>query len=305
MAKNRIIYLLTLISGVVFHLANQQWLGWILLLFLLCLPVLSLVMSLPALFTLKLKLNCPVYAPLGSELMMQMESKCRMPMPEYRYRVKAYRPLTGEVFYIKAGQLLPTNHCGALRCQPEKIWAYDYLGLFCFRLSAMDESVVLVRPIPAFVTELPRLQRTMAVSWKPKPGGGFAENHELRLYRPGDNLNQIHWKLTAKTGKLMIREPMIPVGQQARVCICLAGDGAVLDRKFGQLVGVCNRLLQLNVSHEIAAVTGDGVKVLPVSSESELTEAVDSLLNASPVEQEQMVPCSGGWAYRIGGDADG
>ncbi|MBR2633811.1 MAG: DUF58 domain-containing protein, partial [Lentisphaeria bacterium] len=45
-------------------------------------------------------------------------------------------------------------------------------------------------------------------SGRPKPGGGYGENYEIRQYRPGDNLNQIHWKLSAKVGDLMLREPM-------------------------------------------------------------------------------------------------
>ena len=56
----------------------------------------------------------------------------------------------------------------------------------------------------------PDLDRYIARAWKPKSGGVCRRNHELRLYRPGDSLNQVHWKLTAKTGKWMIRQPMEP-----------------------------------------------------------------------------------------------
>ena len=304
MWKNRFCYFGALIGGVVFYLANQQWLGWILLLFLLCLPVLSLIMSLPALFTLKLKLRCPGYVLRGEKLVVKVDSRCFFPVPLYSCRVQVYRPLTAEHYRLQQGDNLPTDHCGGLQCSREKAWACDYLGLFRFRLSKPDSVTVLVRPKPDAIQELPRLQRPPAVIWKPKPGGGFAENHELRLYRPGDQLNQIHWKMSAKTGKLIIREPMIPMGQQARICICLAGSGDVLDRKFGQLMGICNRLLQLNIPHEIAAITGDGMVVRPVSSEKELTEAVDTLLMAAPAAREQSLPYSGSWTYRIGGEAD-
>ena len=276
-----------------------------LLLFLLCLPVVSLVMSLPALFTLKLRLRCPKHALRGENIQASVDGHSPLPIPCYGYRIEADRTLTGEVYRLKQGENLPTDHCGGLQCRVEKAWAYDYLGLFRFHLRGPDSATVLVRPTPVPVTELPRLHRTLAVSWKPKPGGGFAENHELRLYRPGDHINQIHWKLSAKTGKLVIREPMIPVGRQAAVSICLTGTGADLDRKFGRLLGVCNRLLQLNISHEIAAITGEGVVILPVCDEKSLTEAVDSLLMASPAKEEQSLPYSGAWSYRIGGTADG
>jgi hypothetical protein len=94
------------------------------------------------------------------------------------------------------------------------------------------------------VDDLPSLARYAGRAWKPKPGGGFAENHEIRLYRPGDKMNQIHWKLSSKMNKLMVREAMEPVQDRVLVEMILRGTPEELDRKFGRLLWTGNYLLE-------------------------------------------------------------
>ena len=43
MARRRILYLLVLLVSVIFYWAYQEWLGWVLLVAALCLPVVSLI----------------------------------------------------------------------------------------------------------------------------------------------------------------------------------------------------------------------------------------------------------------------
>lgn len=293
--------MLVLAGSGFFYLANQQWLGWLILVTVLCLPVLSLLCSLPALFTLKLRLCAPNVLPQGAKAVLELAASCVLPTPVYNCRAEVERAITAQRFRLKMGAPLPTESCGALQIRVTKAWAYDYLGLFRFRLSKIAPCKITVRPEEIPAPELPVSQLRQSVMWKPKPGGGFAENHELRLYRPGDNLNQIHWKLSAKTGKFILREPMVPAGHQALVTLCVAGDGAVLNEKFGRLLGVCRRLLALQIPHEIAAMTASGVVVLPVAEEPELIGAIDKLLEEAPAKEEQEIPISGTWIYHIGG----
>ncbi len=303
MGKNRFFYLLALVSGVIFYIAYRQWMGWLLLLAVLCLPALSLLLSLPALFTLKLRTVCSEKIPQGTFVMSELESRCWFPLPIYDCRFEVTHAMTGEKERCRLGDALPTEHCGGLICRVEKAWAFDYLGLFRFYLGSLPEGKMTVWPREISVEEMPKLTQQLPLAWKPKPGGGFSEHHELRLYRPGDHLNQIHWKLTAKTGKLMIREAMIPINRPATVAISVTGDASLLDEKFGRLLGACRYLLERNIPFQIYAVTGNGGEYLPVDTEQELTEAVEMLLSAPPAESEQMPPSMGAWTYQIGGNA--
>ena len=303
MAKNRFAYFAALFGCALIHLMYRQWMGWILLLTVLLLPVFSLLCSLPALMTMKLFLSGQKYLLKGTPGSVSVVGKCRFPLPYYRYQLELQRTITAEQFLLDMGDLLPTDHCGDLRCRVKKVWAYDYLGLFCFRLRSTSQATFKVRPTADKISSLPNLNRQPVTVWRPKMGGGFAENHEMRLYRPGDKLNQIHWKLSAKTGKPIVREPMIPHGRQAVITLCITGSSTMLDRKFAQLLGVSRCLLLMDIPHYVQALTGNGLQKLPVDDEPSLMHAVDVLLGATPTDQEQTPHVSGVWSYHIGGNA--
>ena len=304
MGKRRLLYILLLLCSVIFYWAYQKWLGWLLLVAVLCLPVLSLVLSLPALFGLKMRMTCPETVLQGDRVCAEVTNRSWFPAPLHECSITVCKPLTKSKTKIKSTDQLSTAHCGKLYCRIEKVGVSDYLGLFQFRLGTDAAAVVTVRPSPVTVTQLPELHQKLTVAWQPKPGGGFAENHEVRLYRPGDNLNQIHWKLSAKTGKLVIREPMIPVGKQAVVGLCLCGSDAELDVKFGRLLGICNHLQEMGMTFDLQAVTGRGVLRYHIGTENDLTAAIDELLGMEPAEAEQVLYDQNARVYWIGGDAD-
>ena len=303
MGKNRILYLGILAGSIVFYLAYQQWLAWLILLTVLLLPVLSLLLSLPGLFTLKLQILYPTHIFRGEKQSVKVALQCRFPQPMCRYKIRVQHPLSGSSYWLRDGENYPSDHCGSLVCRIEKAWAYDYMGLFRFRVHDEISGRVIVRPRPMTVTKLPQLEQRIALAWRPKPGGGFGENHELRLYRPGDHLNQIHWKLSAKTGKLTVREPMIPAGRQVILAISLTGTPDLLDRKFRQLAGASAYLLDRSIFHEIRANTGEGMQTFPVERPEELETALDTLLCSTLARQEEDLSVSGAWVYRMGGDA--
>lgn len=163
----------------------------------------------------------------------------------------------------------------------------------------------MVRPTPVSPGELPDMSRYLCSIARPKAGGGYSENHELRLYRPGDNLQQIHWKLSAKTGKLIIREPMEAQQDAAILTMELAGAPETLDRKLGQLLGMSTYLISNGIRHRIFCYTGNGMSVHSVTSEQESMDALDALLQL-PHAREGVVPVypKAIWRHHIGGGGD-
>lgn len=45
-----------------------------------------------------------------------------------------------------------------------------------------------------------------------RKGDDASETYQIRSYREQDNIKDIHWKQTARAGKLMIRERGFPLG---------------------------------------------------------------------------------------------
>lgn len=299
-------YLAVLLGMMVFYIAYQQWLAWLLMMAVIWLPMLSLVVSLPAMLTVRLRAGQGCTVPMGTAAKIQTTASSCLPRPRYWCKVLVTRSTTGENWLLSDGDALPTAHCGRLKCQVKKGYVYDYLGMFRIRVRRCEDSAFILRPFPLAMKIPTDLDRYMGQVWKPKPGGGFAENHELRLYRPGDGLNQVHWKLTAKTGRLIIREAMEPADRRMLLTMDLKGNAEELDQKLGKLLWMGKHLLGQGLRYEIHVLTGKGIQELTVTSEQELERALDRLL-CQPVAQEGSIldqQTAAAWRCHIGGGMD-
>lgn len=142
----------------------------------------------------------------------------KLPVSRCRLRLTVSDAVGGEVRQQRlelAGTLgfalrIDTRHAGVQTVQPGKGRVCDALGLFSLQLRLPDACSIAVEPEPQEPPVLPNLSHFQYRSYHPKPGGGFSEIHDLREYRPGDSLLEIHWKLSAKTDKLIVREAEEP-----------------------------------------------------------------------------------------------
>lgn len=305
MAERRLIYLAAAFGCLVFYWAYREWLSWVLLMVTLGLPWVSLVLSLPAMLLCRVELRCPNAVTAGDRVPVAYAAAGLFPPPAIKGRVRVKRMFTGKTWRPRLGAELPTDHCGGLELISAGLWVCDYLGLFCLPVRGRDKKLLMVRPKPVALEEPPDMSRYLVNAWKPKPGGGYSENHELRLYRPGDNLHQVHWKLSAKTGKMILREPMEAIRGLSKVTLELRGTPRELDEKLGKLRWVSLYLLQKEVPHQIQCLTGRGMVELEISGEGDVLPALDTLLKA-PVAEKAAQPEYGyaSWRYHIGGGSD-
>lgn len=306
MAGRRLLYLTIAAFCGVFYIAYGQWLAYLILMAVLALPWFSLALSLPAIFRFRAAPSGPDALELGDEGELWLLGSCPYPMPPFRGRLRLRQNLSRKGWFYQEPADLPTEHCGSITVSVEGLRICDYLGLFAFPGRKCEQKTILIRPKPVKVTLQQDLQQYLAQAWKPKFGGGYAENHELRLYRPGDSLNQVHWKLSAKTGNLILREPMEPQRGLVLVTLHLRGTPEELDRKLGRLLWLGNHLLQQGIRFELRVLTGEGLLTFDIPGETALAKALDDLLCRSPASEgdlrEQGFAAS--WHYHIGGGPD-
>ena len=290
----------------IFYLANQLWLSWVLMWAVISLPGLSLLFSIPGMLCTRLEAACNAKTEAGADETVLVAGRCPLPVPCFRYRLAVERVTTEERWVLAPGQLLPTEHCGKLRIRLEKARVYDFLGLFSLPVRCGGAVGVVVMPTPVALSSPPGLERHMAGAWQVKPGGGFAENHELRLYRPGDPLRQIHWKVSAKTGKLVVREAMEPRRGRFLLTMDICGTAEALDEKFGQLLWLGRYLLERELQFEILVLGGSGVVDRKIATEGDLAKAVEDFLGLLPVAEgtilDREMKCA--WHFHIGGGTD-
>lgn len=306
MAGRRIVYLAALAFCGIFYIAYGQWLSWLVLIAVLALPWFSLLLSLPAMLRFRGCPGGPSFLEMGGEAELWLIGSCPFPMPPFRGRLKLRRLSSGESWYYQDKEDLPTGHCGGIALTAESLRVCDYLGLFSFPARSRDERIILIRPRPVSMDPDRDVPQSIVRSWKPKSGGGYGENHELRPYRPGDGLNQIHWKLSAKTGDLIIREPMEPHQGLVLLTMNLRGSPEEQDRKFGRLLWLGQHLAKQDIRFELRVMTGDGLLTFPIATESGLNRIIDTLLckKAAPAGRSVQPDPAACWHCHIGGEPD-
>lgn len=306
MAARRLLYLSVLAVSIVFYLAYQEWFAWFVLLIILLLPWFSLAVSLPAMLTFTAQPEGPAALTVGDAADVWLMGQSSFPVPPFKGRIRLRGIQSGQLWRYRSGGSLPTDHCGGIAVTGERVRVYDYLGLIGIPVRRSKDKTVLVRPLVTQMEAPPDLNRYLARSWRPKPGGGYAENHDIRLYRPGDSLNQVHWKLTAKTGKLMLREPLQPNRGLMLLTMNLRGNPEILDRKFGKLLFLGNYLLEMGISFQVRVLTAEGIQTYAIQTDLDIKNCVDTLLShgCAPEGDIRHREFAASWLHHIGGDGD-
>lgn len=302
MAGKRLLYLTVLGGCFVFYIAYGQWLAWILLLTVLGLPWFSLLLSFPAIFRFRAAPSGPDSVHMGETAELWLMGSSRFPVPPFRGKLKLKNCITGKQWFYQESGDFPTDHCGGFAVTAESVRVCDYLGLFSFPVRRADPKFILIPPAPVTMG-----QEYQCIAGCFRPGsGGYTEDHELRFYRPGDRLNRIHWKLSARTGSLILREPVQPQPGLVVVTLNHRGTGVETDRKLGRLLWLGRYLLDQGIRFEIRVLTGDGVLAFSVSCEQDLQKTVDTLLCSRAAEAGDLRDREfrASWHWHIGGEPD-
>lgn len=305
MWSRRIAYLAFLLGCLVFYGYYRGWFSWFLLILVLILPWFSLILSLPGMFTAKASLRCPEAVRQDMPVRTSLQVTSILPAPPVRCTMRLVNSLTDERFIGEPGERLPTGHCGVLTISFPSMYVYDYLGLFRKKLPGPKDRTVFVEPKPTPSARPVLPEGRGVVLWRPKPGGGFSENHDLRLYRPGDDLRHIHWKMVAKTGKLMYREPMEPALRGYALNVTLCGTYDEVDRKLGQLLWSSRLLLDKGIDHKVRCMTGKGLVTFFIDDEGALERCIHRILQGPRASVDMIGQMENAmWQQEIGGDSN-
>lgn len=143
--------------------------------------------------------------------------------------------------------LLNSRYAGRIRVSVEEIRVYDPLQLFYLKYREEKGSEVLVWPVfsDGEDTEEPYecIEGFPRGDESRRRGAEYNPDYEIREYTAGDELKGIHWKLSAKQGKIMMRERLAAGREKVNVLLPLGGDPDENDALMGSLYGMCRLLL--------------------------------------------------------------
>lgn len=143
---------------------------------------------------------------------------------------------------------------GGYECRLRRVRVYDWTGLFFLGKRAKGRTVLHVLPavhaFPLAVSGSVRGFFGEAEVYDDMRGGhDTSETFQIRAYAAGDKLQNIHWKLTAKTDELMVREHSLPKG--CPVALLLGAPGG------HQSVAGFDRFLQVAASLSFALIEAE------------------------------------------------
>ena len=148
----------------------------------------------------------------------------------------------------RAAYRLPTERRGVFEIGPLAVHLRDPFGLANNVADAAPATRLTVYPKVVPIDPLPRTVGHDPHAGADHPtaiGRGGEDFYALREYQMGDDLRRVHWKSTARTGELMIRQDEMPWQGRATVVLDLrlaAHDAASLERAVSaaaSVVSVC------------------------------------------------------------------
>ena len=290
MLRNWLVYLLGLAGALVFHIYYFGWYSWFVLVLAVALPWFSLLVSLLAMLRTRLRMDAPALLTRNEAAYVTLRAgNGFLPQPLCRFRLTITAVMTGERRSLRQSTQsqgswyvpLDTAHAGAYLCQVEKARVYDYLGLFRLPVRAPAPVETVIRPVPREPARLPNLRHFLVRQLKPKPGGGFSEAHELRDYRPGDSMREIHWKLSVKTDRTIVREAQEPVRGLTLLTFDLRGTPGRVDATLEELLWLSQWLLDHDTPHQILWIdpTDCETATAPIEAPADLGALLSRLLH--------------------------
>lgn len=246
----RVLYFLFLSGAFLYYVFHTGYLSWVLFVVVIALPFLSLLLTLLFRRQCRVAVRCDSGPESGLTASLRIEPA--LPYTSVRVRVLFENLFSGE----SAGENVVLNRrdcpgnkinlryesnlCGVVRFSVTAAHLTDLLGLFYLPIRAPEPVGTLLLP-----AELPFSGDN--IEWPAaeheqdeKPAGiiGEREYRDIRPYREGDSLRDIHWKLTARFDRPIVREYDFSAASVKTAAIRWAGECEELCRALGRLLGV-------------------------------------------------------------------
>ncbi len=231
MIRTKLLYAALIVVLSLFFVLYRGNLSLELLIFGLALPVILWLMLLRLRFALKISLfhsKEPILKGQIYQWSIQVRNRSFLSTAHARVTVEYRNSLTDQpteltlelpVLSHNTQRLRLAFHtvtCGVMQIRVKKFVIYDPLRLFrrTIRLSLHDTIVIMPAVTALLPEEWPPVPQPDADSTeysKTQAGDDPSEIFDLHVYREGDLVSRIHWKLSSKLDTLMVKEYSMPL----------------------------------------------------------------------------------------------
>ena len=308
MLKNRLCYVLLLLCTSVFFICYNGYLSLYVFALSLLFPVLAFFFSLPGMLGARVTLGYEDRdagavrgARKGEAVPLRIRVWNATPCISGRIRARltVENILTGqreeEHFTFTASShpqvlkhQLSSPTCGQVVCRLDQLWVSDDLGIFSLPLGRRrrQEAAVFFWPSVAGVDlavqegNMPDAQGERYS--QRKPGDDPTELFALREYREGDRLSRIHWKLSQKMGKPLVKELGLPIADHLFFLLDLNGTGVEADTLLDAFATLSHFLAERETAHRVGYwdTRGNRLRCLEISQPEDLLPVWREILSS-------------------------
>lgn len=279
--------------------------------FILLWPLLTVALLLLQRRRLKIDLNIPV--PVAEknghiQIQIRVRQSSRLPMLQMEIHMSCLPVFGGDremyplVLSVDGRQScqyiyeLSRNRCGKVRLQIESIRLWDYFHFFSVnkKVHLSEEMTFLpqIYEMTVTVCEATRHFAGETEDYEPEAAGpDHSQIYQVREYRPGDRLQMIHWKLTARNDELYVRESAEPACFAVGIFMDLSQRGKTsgqwMESEIETVLSISNGLLEQKCRHFIVWYDQGQDRLIKrkVGKIEDIYETTEYLMSAAVYEQ--------------------
>lgn len=198
---------------------------------------------------------------------------------------------------------LTPSCCGVCSVAVEELNVSDMFGVARFKAACPEELrfTVACEEVPLQVStaiDADQLYDSERYSMA-QAGNDPSETYALREYQPGDPIKSIHWKLSQKTGELIVRE----LGQPIVDDVCLMFETGIVEpmkrpspRRLNAMasafLSVSRALVLAEIEHEICwqDIETGGLVSRKIALPTDLDAAADALMSCRVGRSQRTTP---------------
>jgi uncharacterized protein (DUF58 family) len=309
MAGNRILYTYALFFAFILFVLFDLYLFHLLLIFLLILPLVSLLSALPVRKNLRyaLEIDDDIMPKGVCDIRLMARNNSILPCAGVRFTLERHNALgrVGERYTESAEDVVQFSlgpmrshaiqpavkmaHCGRVDLIVRRVQVLDSLGLLALNVPAKNGST------PAgSIYVLPELQHrsiqtdeaadlglNSARYSTEKAGNDPSEIFQLRDYREGDPRHSVHWKLSSRMNRLIVREFGLPLNPSLHFLLELREDATpdAAEAMLSTMLAFSEYLMARDVNHVISWISEEGgLRTMPVTGPEALASVLHELL---------------------------
>ena len=186
---------------------------------------------------------------------------------------------------------LTSDHVGSLDIKIKKVYICDYFHMFRLPIKLNMHETVTFIPEPDAIDIAVRpnnfAEGESNIFSKHKPGDDPSEMFDVREYVGGDKINRMHWKLSAKTDLLMIKDYSLPISQSVLLLFdTFIGNNVIeapylIDDAVKALFDISYDMIQKSIYHKICFYdnTKADFTLVDVANQDDLYSAIGRLLS--------------------------